>query len=241
VRARAIRALVVPAIFTALGVAILAGLGVWQIERKAWKEDLIARLTERLMAAPHALPARQEWPGLDATDDEFRRVSLTAEFLSGQDALVYTGGSTLRSDVSGQGYWVFTPARVGNGIVAVNRGFVPQGQQKAINAAVGSVTITGYLRWPETRGWFAAQDDPDHNLWFVRDPAAIAAAKSWGPIAPFYIDMEGPVPSAGLPRPGPLTVKLPNNHLGYAITWFGLAASLVVVFLAFAWKRLRTS
>lgn len=234
------RALLAPAIFTLVGLAILSGLGFWQVERKAWKENLIATLEARLHATSTALPRREQWQTLNAARDEFERVAFRAQFLAGQDALIYTAGSSLRSDVSGPGYWVFTPARIpGVGTIVIDRGFVPQGRQDAIASPGESVDITGYLRWPEARGWFAPQDEPQHNLWFTRDLASIAAAKSWGDVAPFYVDMESPVPAGGFPRPGPLTVTLPNNHLGYAITWFGLALSLAVVFATWAWKRVQ--
>lgn len=233
--------LIVPGAFALTGIAVLIGLGAWQVERKAWKEDLIAALTERLAANPVALPAQRQWNGLDASREEFRSVTFRAEFLQGQDALVYTSGSSLRSDVSGPGYWVFTPAHLENGgTVVVNRGFVPQGRERDIAAPAGTIDITGALRWPEPRGVFTPNDDPAHNLWFTRDQIVIATDKTWGEVAPFYLDMERPAPANGnWPRPGTLTVRLPNNHLGYALTWFGLAAALAGVFLAFAWKRLR--
>ena len=90
------------------------------------------------------------------------------------------------------------------------------------------------MRWPDTRHWFTPNDDPAHNLWFARDPIAIAAAKSIGPVAPFYVEQEAPVPPGGLPQPGKLVVSLPDNHLQYAITWFGLAAVLAGVFISWA-------
>jgi surfeit locus 1 family protein len=103
----------------------------------------------------------------------------------------------------------------------------------------GSIEIVGTLRWPDARSWFTPNDDPAKNIWFVRDPAAIAAGKSWGPVPPFYVEQEVPVPPGGLPAPGKLVPNLPNNHLQYAITWFGLAAVLAGVFAAFARSRFR--
>jgi surfeit locus 1 family protein len=88
------------------------------------------------------------------------------------------------------------------------------------------------LRWPDERHWFTPADDPAHNLWFSRDPAAIAAAKDYAKtvVAPFYVEQDTPVPPGGLPQPGKLVVALPDNHLQYALTWYGLAAVLVAVF-----------
>jgi cytochrome oxidase assembly protein ShyY1 len=100
---------------------------------------------------------------------------------------------------------------------------------------VGELKLVGALRWPEPRGWFSASDDPAHNLWFVRDPGAIAAAKGWGSIAPFYVELE--TPTGTLPRAGRIVPALRNEHLQYAITWYGLAAVLAISF-AF-WVRSR--
>ncbi len=95
------------------------------------------------------------------------------------------------------------------------------------------------MRWPETRLWFTPRDDPAHNTWYVRDPATIAAAKNWGAVAPFYIEQESPVPPGGWPQPGKIVVNLPNNHLQYVVTWYGLALVLVVVFIVWALKSSR--
>jgi surfeit locus 1 family protein len=218
-----------------LAFIVLIGLGTWQVERKAWKEALIATLTERLAAQPEAL---------DAASDEYRRVTFTAQFDHAAEALVYGAASAFRPDVSGPGYWVFTPARLTDGgLVMVNRGFVPEDRKDAKSRADGQVSgpveIIGALRWPDTRHWFTPNDDAAHNLWFSRDPHAIAAAKGLGAVAPFFVEMEAPVPPGGLPSPGKIVVNLPDNHLQYAITWYGLAAALVGVFAAFAFGSRR--
>jgi surfeit locus 1 family protein len=228
--------LLVPA---ALAFAALIALGTWQIKRKAWKEGLIAALTERLAAPPVALPPPAAWPSLDPADDEYRRVKFAATFDHGKEALVYAAASAFRPDVSGIGYWIFTPARLADGTsVIVNRGFVPDARKDRATRAVGQITgpveITGALRWPEPRHWFSPADNPARNLFYTRDPLAIAAAEGVRPVAPFYVEQESPVPPGGLPQPGKLVVHLRNEHLQYAITWYGLALVLVVVFVVFA-------
>jgi len=230
--------LVLPA---ALVFAALIALGTWQVQRKAWKEGLIATLTERLTAPPAALPAANSWSRLDPAGDEYRRVTFAAAFDHGDEALVYATASAFRPDVSGPGYWVFTPARLPDGaVVMVNRGFVPEASKQPASRPggqiAGAVEITGAMRWPDAHAWFSPADDPAHNLWFARDPQAIAVAKGIGPVAPFYVEQESPVPPGGLPQPGKLVVQLRNQHLGYAITWYGLALVLVVVFVAWARK-----
>jgi surfeit locus 1 family protein len=228
--------LLLPAV---LAFAALIALGTWQLQRKTWKEGLIAALTERLAAPPAGLPAAAAWPRLDQADDEYRRVAFTATFDHAHEALVYAAASAFRPDVTGPGYWVFTPARLADGaIVIVNRGFVPE-TRKAPTSRIegqvaGPVAISGALRWPDMRRWFSPSDDAAHNLWFARDPTAIAAAKALGAVAPFYVEQEAPVPPGGLPQPGKLMVLLRNEHLQYAITWYGLALVLVVVFAAWA-------
>jgi surfeit locus 1 family protein len=223
-------------IAAALVFVVLIGLGTWQVQRKAWKEALIASLTERLADAPVTLPPAEDWPRLIEASDEYRRVKFTAQFDNAAEALIYGAASTFRPDVSGPGYWVFTPARLSDGgIVIVNRGFVPEDRKDAKSRPGGEISapveIVGAMRWPDTRHWFTPKDDPAHNLWFARDPQAIAAAKGLGTVAPFFIEQETPVPPGGLPQPGKLAVNLPNNHLQYAITWYGLAAALLGVFV----------
>lgn len=228
----AIRRWLVPGLFTIIGLAILISLGFWQLERKQWKEGLIASLDQQMKAPPVPLPPAPQWSGLTRTNSEFRRVSLRVEFLpDAPAAYLYTGASALREDVRQPGYFVFAPARLPDGrIVVVNRGYVPIDRQH--EKLAGPVDLVGFIRWPESSGLFVSDRDATGDIWFVRDPEAMAQVRDWGSVAPFYIDQESPVPFGGLPRPGTLTVKLRNDHLGYAITWFGLAASLAAVFAA---------
>lgn len=223
--------------FALLGLVVLLGLGTWQIERKAWKEELIARLSQRLSAAPVALPSPGEWPSLTPQISEFQRVAVRVEFPPSEDALVYTAGSALRDDVKAPGYFVFAPARLPGGEqVAVNLGYVPD---RSYSRQSGSQDIVGVLRWPEAPSWFVSDHDASGRVWHVRDPKRMAQVRNWGPVAPFYIEQEAPVPASGLPHPSALTVRLRNDHLQYALTWYGLAAALVAVFGAWAVRRRR--
>jgi surfeit locus 1 family protein len=238
------RGILEPTIFALVGIAILVGLGIWQLDRKVWKENLIATLNTRLAAAPGDLPPRDAWTGLAAAKDEYRRVAFPAEFVAGEEALVYTAGSAFRPDVQGPGYWVFAPARLAGGsIVLVDRGFVPldrmQPDSRAQGLPHGSVDIVGVMRWPEQPGMFTPAADAKTGVWYARDIKAMAAAKQWSAPAPFYIEQEAPVPPGGWPKPGKLVVQLPDNHLQYAITWFGLALGLAGVYVVFIARRLR--
>ena len=245
-RLRTLIGLLVPA---TIAFAVLIALGTWQLQRKAWKEALIATLNERLAEPPEPLPAATRWPTLDRDDTEYRRVAFAATFDDSKEALVYAAASAFRPDVSGPGYWVFTPARLADGrVVVVNRGFVPQDlvpkdlaspAKRPGGYVEGPVAITGTLRWPDTPSWFTPHDEPAHNLWFLRDPAAIAAAKGLRDVAPFYVEQETPVPPGGYPQPGKLDVRLRNEHLQYVVTWYGLALVLVVIVAVWARSFLR--
>jgi len=235
-RNRSWQSLLLPALFA---FAVLNALGTWQIGRKEWKEALIATLTERLAPPPQALPPATDWAKLDRGGDEYRRVKFTASFDNAREALVFAAATAFRPDVTSPGYWVFTPARLADGsVVVVNRGFVPDARRDPKLRPQGQIAetfeITGALRWPDERRWFTPADDAPHNLWFTRDPAGMAAAKGLDPkagdIAPFYVEQETPTPPGGLPQPGKLVVALPDNHLQYALTWYGLAAVLAAVF-----------
>jgi cytochrome oxidase assembly protein ShyY1 len=96
------------------------------------------------------------------------------------------------------------------------------------------VKLSGYLRFPESAGSLTPPENMAKRLWFTRDHLAMARTLGWDeggkPVAPFYIDLEAPVPASGIPKPGPLTVRLKDNHLQYAITWFGLAGVVAIAF-----------
>lgn len=221
-------------------VATLIGLGVWQLERRVGKLALLSAMEQRLTAQPAPLPPVSQWSGLTPADAEFRRVTFTATSETHPPALVFAAPSSLRKDISGTGVWVFTPMRLADGAtVVVNRGFVPDGQAVPAVAATSPETLTGYLRFPETKGWLTPPPDTGKRMWFLRDHRAMAQALGWGQsggeVAPFYIDLESPVPPGGWPRPGALQVNLKNDHLQYAITWFLLAIAVSIAFAV--WVR----
>jgi len=227
------------ALVTLAMVATLVSLGVWQLQRRVVKHALIAALTERLAAAPAALPARADWGALTPARDEFRRVRFTATYGKTPDAMVYSAGSAVRDDIAGPGTWAFLPARLADGgIVVVNTGFVPntmqdRAQQDRVVAPLidgRPVMLTGYLRFDEAAGLFTPDATPAKRLWFMRDHLGMARALGWGEVAPFYVDLEAPVPLSGVPKPGPLSVHLKDDHMQYAITWFGLALVVAAAF-----------
>lgn len=210
-----------------IGLALLAmlgfaALGVWQLQRLAWKLDLIARVDARVHAPPAPLPPPATWAGWQRQDYEYRRVRLTGLFRNDRETLVQA--LTER----GAGFWVLTPLRTPQGVVLVNRGFVPPERRDPATRAAGQVngpvTVVGLLRASEPGGGFLRANDPVANQWHSRDIAAIAEARGLGPVAPFFVDADATPNPGGYPIGGLTVVSFRNAHLAYALTWFALAA-----------------
>ena len=242
-------------LFAALCLALAAGfaaLGVWQVERRAWKLDLIAKVEARVRAAPSALPD-------DGSGDlAYRRVRVSGRLLNHRETFVQA--VTTR----GAGWWVMTPLVLsptpcratpgihrtanlpavgcadgwmpgrarhdGAEVILVNRGFVPQERRdpgKRLSPA-GTVTVTGLIRITEPGGAFLRSNDPAANRWHSRDVAAIARARHLPRAAPFFIDADATPNPGGYPIGGLTIIAFRNNHLMYAITWFGLAVLSLV-------------
>ena len=223
-------------------IAVLVALGLWQLDRLQWKEALLTRIEARAKAPPQDLPPQDAWPALVPDDYDYRHVRLRGTFEHAGEILVFRGAPT---EGGGVGSLVLTPFRLADGShVVVNRGFVPvERRDPATRAAAqtgGEVNLTGLMRPPEARNPFTPADDPARNLWFTRDPTAIAAARGLEKAAPFTIDTDAVPPNpGGWPQGGATVVDIPNNHLSYALTWFGLALGGLATFAAFAWTRLR--
>lgn len=193
-----------------------ASLGWWQVERRVWKLDLIARVESRIHAPARPLPPRAAWPGINERDHAYLRVRASGVLLHDREALVQA--LTER----GPGFWVLTPLRTGEGVVLVNRGFVPPERRDPATrpAPRKPVTITGLLRITEPGGGVLRANDPGANRWYSRDTVAIARARGLGVVAPFFIDADA---TGGYPLGGMTVVRFRNTHLVYALTWFALA------------------
>ncbi|WP_091754756.1 SURF1 family protein [Methylobacterium sp. ap11] len=197
---------------------MFVALGIWQVERRAWKLDLIARVEARLAAPPVPAPGRSDWPRITRDADEYRRVTATGRFLP--DRAVRTTALTEK----GAGSWLLVPLVTPAGdTILVNRGFVPPDWRAPAGDGEGTVTVTGLLRLPEPGGGFLRSNDPAHDRWYSRDVAAIAAAKGLGDVAPYFIDADASGNRPGEPVGGLTVVTFRNHHLIYALTWFGLA------------------
>lgn len=202
------------------GVLLFSGLGIWQIQRLAWKRDLIARVESRIHAPPVAVPGRDDWASLDIRDAEYRHVQALGVFLHDRETLV-DALTTL-----GPGEWVLTPLQTTDGVILVNRGFVPPARREVRTRAdqvAGEVTVTGLLRETEPGGRVLRPNKPELDRWFSRDVAAIARIRGIEGAAPFFIDADAASSPQGGPVGGLTVVSFRNAHLVYAVTWFGLA------------------
>ena len=209
-------ALLALAVFAVLGVAARTALGIWQLERRAWKRALIERVEQRVHAEPVPAPER----AVTAAEDEYRHVRLAGRYLDTPATLVWAATEL------GSGYWVLAPFRTEDGFtVLVNRGFVPPEEKNGVALLPPADTeVTGLLRLSEPKGGFLRANDPAQDRWYSRDTAAIGAVRGINGVAPYFVDADAGL--ASWPRGGLTVIAFPNNHLVYALTWFGLALTL---------------
>ncbi|WP_242390405.1 SURF1 family protein [Polymorphum gilvum] len=244
-----LRRLAVPAAAALVALAVLLRLGFWQLDRLAWKTDLIARVEERVALPPVAAPEPSDWPSLEPDAVDYRRVAVTGRFAPGE-LYYYIALGNARGPYQGPGYFVYSPFMTDAGwAVMVNRGFVPDALRDPSTRAAGGTegetqTVTGLLRVGERPNVFTPAPDPAKGIWFAREPEKMAAALGVAgmPVAPFSIDADAAfTPPSGLPQAGETVVRFKNDHLGYALTWFGLALTLVGVFAAYARSVLKAA
>jgi surfeit locus 1 family protein len=215
-------------------------LGVWQVERRAWKLNLIAQVDQRVHAIASSAPGADIWPSLTAAHDAYRHITVHGAFRNDQETLIAT------STVLGAGYWVLTPLQTDAGFtVLVNRGFVPTERRAQPTRTEGlipdNVTVTGLLRMTEPGGRLLRPNVPAADRWYSRDVAALAAQHHLNNVAPYFIDADATPNHGGLPIGGLTEVTFPNNHLVYAFTWFSLAAMVIGVGVKLVLAKLRTT
>jgi surfeit locus 1 family protein len=252
--------LVWPTLATLVGLAVLIGLGTWQLERKRWKEGLLAKIAASAHADPVPLssiiPRGEKGQVVFVNvvsngDPEYLHVSVRGRFRHDKEQYLYVPAA------GSAGWHVYTPLQIAPGqVVWINRGFVPDAKKTPATRPEGQVTgeveVRGLVRLPAGKGLFTPDNDVAGNLWYWPDiPAMTAAAFPEGlqkapggpPTArawPLVIEADAqPAPPGGLPKGGVTRLNLPNRHLEYAVTWYGLALTLIGVYLAFAVGRLR--
>ncbi|MFV3075792.1 SURF1 family protein [Niveispirillum fermenti] len=237
--ARRFRPSVPVTIATLVALAILIGLGTWQMDRLAWKTDLIAHIDAGLAAGPVDLPG--DAPG--AMVWEYRRVRVTGYFLHDHESYI---GPRLYTGTDGrqhQGVHVLTPLvrADGAGTVLVDRGWVPLDRRdpatRADGQVVGTVTVTAIARVPQGQGFMQPDNRPDKRDFFWLDMGALAAIAGVDRLAPLVLQADDTPNPGGLPIGGRTIIQLKNDHLSYALTWYGLALTLVGVYIAFGFRR----
>jgi surfeit locus 1 family protein len=234
----------------------LLSLGTWQLDRKAWKDRILADIRSRVTAPPTSLDDVLSYMSATHPPDEperhgeYSRVRLTGRFDHTRELFLYAPHSRL-----GPGVHVYTPFDLGGTgcrrFILVNRGFIPEALKDPHRRAAGQIgasgqpltEVIGLLRYAERPGTFTPSNDPQRNVWYWRDISAMTKAAVPSATAcpvPFSVDAEAePANPGGWPRGGTTILNIPNRHWEYALTWFGLAATLVGVWLAFVLARLR--
>jgi surfeit locus 1 family protein len=211
-----------------IATAILIGLGVWQLQRLQWKLALIAEVNGHMTAPPLTLSEALK----DSADAmQYRRVALEGHFDNAKEAYVFTtaaGGEAV--------YHVLTPFLTDDGhSLLVDRGYVPKEKlDPATRTSVeGATRLVGVWRVPDAPGTFTPAPDTAHRIWYSRDLKGIAAADRIQLAASVVIEADATPNPGGWPKGGQTVVSFRNEHLSYAVTWFGLAASLLGVYFAY--------
>lgn len=214
-----------PTLFLVASLPILLWLGTWQLQRLDWKLGLVEQMEARLDAPAIAIEDTSP-----SAEDEFRRYRVSGAFDEGVE---FHWLAT--SDTYGIGYLIFAPFTLQDGRkVIVNRGFVPSSLKDATaDRPGGAASFEAIARVPEKPGALDATNDVAANIWFTRDTAAMADLAGGGDYLPIYLEKLGEPGADDWPKPGAAKVTLVNNHLDYALTWFGLAVVLVVIYLVF--------
>jgi surfeit locus 1 family protein len=224
------RRFLVPGLSTLIMLAVLIGLGTWQVRRLQWKEAILARI-----ATAEAQPAVR----LTQEPAPYTKLSVTGRF---RFDLAVLFGAEVRDTRAGPtlgGYQIVPLDRDGAATILVNRGWIPQKRQTPLDDPAGTVTLIGYVRPGETPGWLSAADDAAARQFFTLDPQAIAASLGVVKPAPFILIALGQSTAASFPTPAQHLPWPPNNHLSYVITWYGLAVALIIIFVIWIRKAPR--
>ena len=215
------RRILFPLVFGLAGLGVLVSLGVWQMQRLAWKNDILAEIETRIAADPVNLPA-----AMSEENDKYLPVTLTGELETGEIHVLVSVKQV------GAGYRIIQAFSAENRTILVDRGFVPTSAKQA-ERLTGPMEITGNLHWPDEIDSYTPEPDIDENIWFARDVPSLAAALGTEPVLLIARSQTDP----GV-TPLPVdTAGIPNDHLQYAITWFGLALVWAAMTGYFLWRN----
>ncbi|MBX5135838.1 SURF1 family protein [Rhizobium lentis] len=229
---------VITGILVLIALAILLSLGTWQLQRLHWKQGLLADIAARQAAAPVPL-ADIEALAVSGGDIEYRKVTATGRYINNKERHFF---ATWRGQT---GFYVYTPLELADGrILFVNRGFVPYENKEPEMRMQGQLTdqqtVTGLARakLAGKPSWLVPDNDVRKNIFYWKDLDVMADSVGLekARVIPFFVDADSTPNPAGLPIGGVTQVDLPNDHLQYALTWYGLAAVLVAV-VAISWFR----
>ena len=215
-----------PGLATAVMLAVLMGLGIWQLERRAWKLGLLAQIDHAEQSPAIPLPPNPP---------QFAKVRIEGRLRPDLQAFYASDVRDLPSGPTIGAHLIEPLERPGEASVMVDLGWVPTGMA----VAPGGTSVEGYIRQPDRPGLFSAGADVAKRHFYTLDPAPIAASLGIAHAAPFTLMVMGDVTPGVFPQPATSLPRPPNDHLNYALTWFGLALSLLVVFAAYARKVLR--
>jgi surfeit locus 1 family protein len=226
---------------TLIGLIVLVGLGLWQLQRLEWKQGVIARIEARTERKPVPLNRAIEM-ATELGNPSYIPVRAEGRFHHARERYLYA------ISIDGEPGWhVITPLEtVGGNVVLVDRGFVPDSLRNPKTRKQGQVQevveVTGLIRAPEEPSLFIPDNDPDANQWFSRDLQAMTRSMFPGgtvQVAPFFLEAGESAVPGGWPKGGQTRLKITNNHLQYALTWFGLAICLAAVYGVYVWGAYR--
>jgi len=225
-------------ISTIVAFAILVSLGAWQLQRRDWKHALIERIEARADGPPVSLQEVLDRWQRDR-DIEYMRVEMTGELRASEEFHIYT----IRDGVAG--WRVVSPFETDGRLVMLDRGFVPEPLKDAQARAdqpvpKGEITVTGLARAPGEKNFVTPDNEPQRNRWYWRDLESIVAQlppAAQQRAAPFFVEAEAGTLPGEWPRGGVTQLRLRDRHLSYALTWFGLALTLIGVYIAYIVSR----
>ncbi|NVO57299.1 SURF1 family protein [Rhodobacteraceae bacterium B1Z28] len=207
-------------IFGIAGLAVLLSLGIWQSQRLSWKEAVLADIEARISGETVGLPDQ-----LSPEDDRYLPVSASGEILPGEIHVLVSVKKV------GPGYRVIAPFRTGGRTILIDRGFI-RTPDKLSDRQIGAMDVTGNLHWPDEIDSYTPEPDIDDNIWFARDVPALAAKLGTEPVLLIARSQTDPDIT-----PLPVSVTgIPNDHLQYAVTWFGLALVWAAMTGYFLWR-----
>jgi surfeit locus 1 family protein len=221
-----------PTLITLFMLAVLLGLGTWQVERLHWKQNLIATIKERMNQAPVDVTSLAP----NADDADYRHATALGFFQ--HDKEMYLASISLKGE---GGYHVLTPMRLANGNhLLVDRGWVPYDRKspftRRASQTFGPVMIRGILRRP-AHHWMQPDNHPAQNEWYAIDLPAMARAANVPEFLSFVLEADAAPNPGGYPVGGQTRIDLPNNHFGYVVTWYALAVALIVIYGLSGWRR----